>query len=322
MRATRRKLLLLAGACALPLPAPAQGKTHVVGLLWIDSKPSPYTATLERALKAKGYERGRNCRFEERIVDTYGALEAAAADLVRAKPDVIITFGTSAMAAAAKASKQIPVVIMAGTDPVAKGYATSLSRPGGNVTGVHTITTDLTAKRLELLAQLVPAGTRIAALAAADSAAIDAYRKGTESGARALKLQVEVIDVHTAEDLDGALARVQRAKAGGLLVGGSTLFASQRMRIVDWAARTKTPAVYSNTEFADAGGLIVYSANVHRSFERAADYVARILAGARPGELPIEQSSSVELVVNLKTAKALGMQIPQAILQRVDRVIQ
>jgi len=323
MRATRRKLLLLAGACALPLRAAAQGKNRPVGLLWIDSaKPSPYIATLARALKAKGYETGRDVRFEERIVDGYAALDGAAVDLVRAKSEVILAFGSTATAAAAKATKRIPVVMIAGADPVARGFAASLSRPGGNVTGMHTIVPDLTPKRLELIAQLVPPGTRIGILAAADSAAIDDYRKGVERGARALNVPVEVVDVHSPRDLDDALARLQRAKVGGLLVGGSTMLMSQRARIIDWAARTKVAGIYSNTVFEDAGGLMVYAANVNRSFERAADYVARVLSGARAGDLPIEQTSSVELVVNLKTARALGIQIPQAILQRVDRVIQ
>lgn len=302
--------------------AQAQDRQRVVGLLWIDTvKPSPYAATLAGSLKAAGYEPGRDVRFTEQIVDGYAALEAAAAQLVRGKPQVVVAFGSTATGAAAKATKDIPIVMIAGVDPVAKGYAASFSRPAGNVTGVYTVVPDLTPKRLEFLAHLVPSGRPIGVLAAADSAAIDTFRQGVETGARALRVPVQVVDVHAPQDLDEALARLQRAKVGGMLVGSSTMLLSQRGRIVDWAARAKVPAIYSNTAFEEVGGLMVYAANVHRSFERAGNFVARILSGARAGDLPIEQTSSVELVVNLKTAKAIGVQIPQSILRRVDRLL-
>lgn len=319
----RREFLAFAAAMALPCVANAQRKTPVVGLLWNDSvKPSPYVGVLLAALNEKGYAVPRDLRIDDRVgLDGYGSYSRDAAELVRAKVDVIIANGTTALHAAAKATKEIPIVMIAGSDPVALGYAASLSHPGGNITGISTFTVGLGGKRLELLKELVPGLSRVGLLLA-PNVANPANLRETEAAGRALKLQIHPVEVHTTEEIESRIDELAKARVGAINLSAATMLSSHSTRVVAAIARHRLPAVYPNERYADVGGLITYATSVNRAFVRAAGYVDRILKGAQPGELAIEQQREVELAINLKTARALGLKIPQAILVRADRVIQ
>jgi putative ABC transport system substrate-binding protein len=319
----RRQLIAAGGAMlALPLAARAQSKTPVIGLLWNDSvKPSPYAATLLGALRERGYVVGRNLSIEDRVaLEGYSPMAENAAALVRAKVDLIVTYGATATLAAAKATKEIPIVMIMGADPVARGLAASLSRPGGNVTGIATLTVGLIGKRIELLKELVPGLSRVGILLT-PNVGNPVEARESEAAARALNLQPHFGEAHAPGDIERAIVELAKSRVGAVYMSGSTMLASHAARVAAIVAKSRIPAVYANERFVDAGGLMVYSPNITKAFGRIADYVDRILKGARAGELPIEQASEVELVINLKTAKALGLRIPQTILQRADRAI-
>lgn len=318
----RRAFLVLAAAL-FPGVAGAQRKIPVVGLLWNDSvKPSPYIATLLAALGEKGYAAGRDLRIEDRVsLEGYAGYTDAAAELVRAKVDIIVAYGATATYAAAKATKDIPIVMIMGRDPVAGGLAASLSRPAGNLTGVVTLTGGLLGKRLEFLKQLVPGVSRVGYLVA-PNIGNPAVRREVESLAPKFNLQVQFAEVGAPGDIEARIADLVQARVSAVAVGPSTMLASHSDRVVAAIARHRLPAMYGSEPYIEAGGLLIYAPSVRRSFVRAAGYVDRILKGARPGELPIEQTMDIELVVNLKTAKALDIVIPQSILVRADRVIQ
>lgn len=320
----RRTLLGLAGAlAALPGVARGQRKTPVLGLLWLDSvKPSPYVAILLAALRDRGYTVPRDLRIEDRVgLEGYGGYAEGAADLVRAPVDVIITNGTTALQAAAKATRQIPIVMITGSDPVALGFAASLARPGGNVTGVSVLTVGLGGKRMELLKELVPGLSRVGVLLV-PNVANPANMREAEAAARALNLEVVFAEVRTPEEIETRIAELAQARAGALHVTAATLLAIHSARVVAAAAKHRLPAAYSNERYADVGGLMTYSSSVRKAFALAAGYVERILKGARPADLAIEQLSEFELVINLATARTLGITVPQGILVRADRLIQ
>jgi putative tryptophan/tyrosine transport system substrate-binding protein len=307
----------------LPSPAKAQRKTAVIGLLWNDSvTPSPYVGVLLAALAEKGYAVPRDLRIEDRIgAEGYGSYAQGAADLVRAKVDVIVANGTTALQAAAKATKDIPIVMISGLDPVALGFAASLSRPGGNITGVSTLTVGLAGKRIELLKELVPGLTRVGVLLA-PNVANPVNKRESEAAAQMLNLQVHFVEVRTIDEIESRVAELLQARVDGISVTAATLLSSHSPRVVAAIAKHRLPAVYSSERYAESGGLMTYSASVTRAFVRAAGYIDRILKGARPGELAIDQPREVELAVNLKAARALGIKIPQAVLVRADRVIE
>jgi putative tryptophan/tyrosine transport system substrate-binding protein len=307
----------------LASPATAQRKTPVVGLLWNDSvKPSPYVQVLIAALGEKGYAVPRDLRIEDRVgVEGYSGYDQGAADLVRTKVDVIVASGTTALQAAAKATKDIPIVMISGLDPVALGFAASLSRPGGNITGVSTLTVGLAGKRIELLKELVPGLTRVGVLLA-PNLANQTNRRESEAAARTLNLQVHFVEVRTIDEVESRVAELLQARVDAVSVTAATLLSSHSPRVVTAIAKHRLPAVYANERYAESGGLMTYAASGTRAFVRAAGYVDRILKGARPGELAIDQQREVELTVNLKTARALGIKVPQAVLVRADRVIE
>lgn len=324
MNARRRLVFAIAASLvAASLPARAQQQTPAIGLLWNDSvKPSPFATTLLGALREKGYAVGGNVRIEDRVaLEGYRRMSENAAELVRAKVDVIVTYGATATLAAAKATREIPIVMIIGTDPVERGLAASLSRPGGNLTGVYTLSVGLTAKRIELLKELVPGLSRVGILVAAESA-IPVIVREVESAARVLNLQPHIGEVHGPEDLEGAVAGLVKAGVGAVYVSGSTMMASHSARVAAAVAKQRIPAAFANERYVDAGGLMVYGPSIHKAFARVATHVDRILKGARAGELPIEQVRDLELVVNLKTARALGISVPQTILLRAERVIE
>jgi putative ABC transport system substrate-binding protein len=321
----RRRDFVLASVATLALSrlAHAQGKVPVVGLLWNDSvKPSPHVGVLLEALREKGWIVDRNFRVEDRVsLEGYTGYAENAAALVQAKVDVIVAFGSTSVFAAAKATKEIPIVMSLGVDPVANGLAASLARPGGNLTGVVNTSTGLNAKRIELLKELNPTLSSFGVVLA-PNVAKSANMRDSEAAARALKLQVHFGQANKPEDLDAVVAELAKRRVGALYIAGSTMLQAQSAHVVEVIAKHRLPAVYISERYVDAGGLMIYGSSARKSYVRAASYVDRILKGARPAEMAIEQVSEVELTVNLRTAKALGIKVPQSILVRADRVIE
>jgi len=233
--------------------------------------------------------------------------------------------GTPAVLAAKEATRAIPIVFNGAADPVTSGLVTSLARPGGNVTGLSNLTTELVGKWLELLTQAVPGVSRVAVLWQPGSMPERTDKdilRAADVAARALGVQLQVVDVRGPADFDKAFSDMTRARAGAVTVMGSTMIIVEHRRLVDLAARHRLPALYTWRWFVDAGGLMAYGPNVGDNFRRIASYVDKILRGAKPGDLPIEQPTKFELVINLKTAKALGLTIPPSLLGRADEVIQ
>lgn len=324
---SRRRFLMLAalGAAAggFSRAANAQDKTPVVGLLWNDSvKPSPLVAILLDALREKGWIAGRNFRVEDRVtLEGYGGYAENAAALVQAKVDVIVAYGSTAAFTAAKATNQIPIVFHMGADPVAAGLVPSLSRPGGNVTGILTLATGLTAKRLQLVKELNPEVSSVGVVLAPNVTNPD-YVREAEAAARTLNLHLQFAEIRGPDEIEIRLGELHKSRVGAITVTGSSMLASHSARMVAAIATHRLPAVYAVERYVEAGGLVTYSTSPRKTFARAAGYVDRILKGDRPGELAIEQASGLELTVNLKTAKALGIRIPSSILVRADRVIE
>lgn len=322
----RRRDFLVAGTLALAGPRAAIGQTkvRVVGLLWNDSvKPSPFAKILLQALQQKGWAPDRDFRVMDRVtLEGYSGYAEAIEELMLAKVDVIVTSGATATKAAAKATKDIPIVMRIGGDPVASGFAASLSRPGGNITGITTIQVGLNAKRIQLLKELLPKLDRVGILLVSDAASLAINVRESEAAAKELNLGMQVGELRSLDDIDTALAQLKKSKVGAVYVPGSTMLAAHGERITAAMSAYRLPAVYANDRFADAGGLMVYSASTAKSFARLAGYVDRVLKGALPADLAIEQASDVDLVVNLKAAKALGITVPQSILVRADRVFE
>jgi putative ABC transport system substrate-binding protein len=276
-----------------------------------------------QGLKEFGYVEGRNIVIEYRYAEGKPErLPTLAAELVRLKVDLILTAGDQGVRAAKQASQTIPIVVALAGDLVGPGYVASLARPGGNITGQTTLVSELSAKRLELLKTAFPKVSRVAILWNPTNAANVAAFKETEVAARALRIQLLPLDVRRADDFAGAFPAALRARADALIAVGDTLLLTHRARIADFAAKNRLPAMYGNEDFMDAGGLMFYGPNVADMYRRAATYVDKILKGAKPGALPVEQPTKLEFVINLKTAKALGLTIPPSILSRADRVIE
>jgi len=249
-------------------------------------------------------------------------MDQNAARLARAKVDMIVTFGVTATVAAAKATKEVPILMIMGADPVATGLAKSLSRPGGNVTGVWTLSSGLHGKRIELLKQLVPGLSRLGILLAPESAAAKPGIVEAEAAAQTLKVNVVKAEVRAPDDIEKAVASLAQSRVGAIFVLPSSMLSAQGTRVVASMAKHAIPAVYGTERYVEVGGLLVYTSSARKAFGRIANHIDRILKGAPAGEIPIEQTSDVELVINLKTARALGITIPQSILQRADRAIE
>src|SRR5262249_39083933 len=251
-----------------------------------------------------------------------GRVTALATELVGLQLDVIVTWGTPAAMAAKKATSTIPIVMAAATDPVESGLIESLARPGRNLTGVTSGGAELHGKQMELLKELVPGAIRTAVLWNPDNAGNRVVLEHTKAEAQVLGLRLQLLEVRDADGLEGAFAAMSRERAHVLHVIHELVFHAKRQLIVDLAAKNRLPATDGRREHVDSGGLISYGLNFRDNFQRAAYYVDRILKGAKPGDLPVEQPTKFELVVNLKTAKALGLTIPQSILVRADEIIQ
>jgi putative tryptophan/tyrosine transport system substrate-binding protein len=317
---------LAGGLLVSPLAAEAQQTAKVprIGYLSANLAPNPHLReAFRQGLRDLGYVEGRNLVIEYRDAEgKFERLPALAAELVALKVDVILAGGPLQARAAKQATKTIPIVFV-GSDAVTSGLVTSLARPGGNITGLSALTGELAGKRLELLTQAVPGVSRVAGLWQPGGARTEKdMLKGADLAARALGVRLQLVEARGPADIDRAFSDMSRARADALFVLATPMFFEERRRLVDLAAKSRLPAVYSLREYVDAGGLMAYGSNQADLFRGAATYVDKIFKGAKPADLPIEQPTKFELVINLKTAKALGLTIPQSLLQRADEVIQ
>jgi putative tryptophan/tyrosine transport system substrate-binding protein len=320
--------MLTGGIVVAPFAAQQAAKVPRIGYLSPNLAGNPRTreAFLE-GLRDLGYVEGRNLVIEYRDAEGNAErLPALAAALVALKVDVIVAAaGTPQALAAKQATRTIPIVFIGAGDPVTSGLVTSLARPGGNVTGLSSLGPELVGKRLEQLKQAVPGVSRVAVLrqpGALGERTDKDMLKGAEVAARALGLRLQVVEARGPEDLDRAFSDMTRARADALTVLPSSMFFSEQSRLVDLAAKTRLPTVYPWREFVDVGGFMAYGANFADLYRRAAVHVDKILKGAKPGDLPVEQPTTFELVINLKTAKALGLTIPPSVLGRADHVVE
>jgi ABC-type uncharacterized transport system substrate-binding protein len=334
----RRTFLAMVPGSLLAAPraveAQQAGRVHRIGFLSPSSPSDPERlaspfgegglAAFRQGMRDLGYAEGQNISIEPRWAEgRFERLPDLAAELVRLKVDVIVSVVTQATLAAKNATRTIPIVLVAAGDPVGSGLVPNLARPGGNVTGPSTMYAELAGKQLELLMTTAPKVSRVAVLWNPANAAWQVQMlRQTENAARALGLQRQLLEARGPDELEGAFAAMTRERANALLVQVDVIFALHAQRIADLAAKHRMPAMYGAKEHVGAGGLMSYAPNVLDVFRRAATYVDKILRGAKPGDLPVEQPTAFELVINLKTAKALGLKIPPSVLARADQVIE
>jgi putative ABC transport system substrate-binding protein len=319
---------LAGGLLAAPLAAEAQQADKMARIGWLAVNLAAFPHVREaflQGLRDLGHVEGRNVVIEYRSAEGKSErLTALAAELVALKVDVIVAPSTPEALAAKQATRTLPIVFAVAADPVASGLVTGLAQPGGNVTGLSILAPELIGKRLEQLTQAVPGVSRVAVLwqpGALGKRTEQDMLKGAEATAGALGVRLQSVEVRSPADFDRAFSDMTRARAGALIVLPSPIF-SERRHLVDLAAKNRLPAVYTWREYVDAGGLMSYGPDLADMLRRAATYVDKILKGAKPADLPIEQPTKFELVINLKTAKALGLTIPQSLLQRADQVIE
>ena len=325
----RRTFLAGTGAVLLAVPpaAEAQQSARIPRIGYLAPSVSPEASRLigafRQGLSELGYVEGQNIALELRSAEgSADRFPALAAELVALKVDVIVAGATLAVLPAKQATGTIPIVFPVHTDPVGAGLVASLSRPGGNVTGLSFSSEDLTGKRMELLKETIPGLSRMAVLWKSPNAAALVQLKAAEVAARALAVSLQVLEVRGAEDLERTFQAATRGASGALLVVDDPATFLLRKRIVGLAANSRLPAMYGPREFVIDGGLMSYGANLEDMFRHAATYVGKILKGAKPGDLPVEQPTKFEFVVNLKTAKALGLTIPPSLLGRADEIIE
>ena len=324
----RRRALIsgLGGAAiAWPFCAFAQKPIRVIGLLspFTREETEPWHEALRQGLRQLGWVEGSNIKFEYRYSDGHDdRLPEVVADLLSLKPDVIVAAVNTDTAPAARATKTIPIVMAAPGDPVATGLIKSLAQPGGNLTGLTQMATDLSAKRLQLLKDVAPGISRVAVLWDPRGGVSSLAWRETQDAARQLGLELHSLEVHNGTDLDAAFPSVVDARDNALLALQGPIFVVNEQRIADFALKHRLPSMYHLPEFVRAGGLLSYGPDRADLFRRAAAYVDKILKGAKPADLPVEQASKYQLLVNLRTAKALGLTVPQPILARADEVIE
>jgi putative tryptophan/tyrosine transport system substrate-binding protein len=321
----REFITLLGGAATWPVMARAQQPSvPVVGFL-SSASPDTYSGRVHafhQGLSENGYVEGRNVAIEFRWAESQNdRLPALVADLVRRPVSVLFADGPSAQQAKA-ATTTIPIVFSVGFDPVQLKLVASMNRPGGNVTGVTSLNAEVGPKRLELLHELVPAVTIIAALINPIRPTAEAETRDLQAAARTLGLQLHVLSASTDRGLDTAFATLVQLRAGALMISGDAFFNRQSERLATEALRHSVPTIFQNREFAAAGGLMSYGGNQAEEFRTAGIYIGRILKGERPADLPVQQVTKVELIINMKTAKALGLTVPLALLTRADEVIE
>ena len=312
-------------AAAVAAEAQQVAKVRRVGMLLPVSPAvaAHNTEAFRQGLRERGYVEGQNIAIECRFADgRIEPLSDLAVELVRLKMDVIVTWGTPAARAAKQATGMIPIVMAAANDPVGNGLVASLARPGGHITGATAGSPELSGKTLELLKEVAPKIPRVAVLWNPDNPALVAMLNAVKAAGGALSVQIQGLAVRDPEEFDSAFAAITRERAGALLVLHEHLFLTHRDRILDFAVRTRLPVMYERREYVDAGGLMSYGVSFRDNFRRAAAFVDKILKGAKPADLPVEQPMKFEFVINLKTAKALGLTIPPTLLFQADEVIQ
>ena len=315
-------LILTVGLLVAPRAAEPQqpGKVPRIGVLQVWSSADPMVELIRQSLREVGYVEGQTIAIEFRLAEgKTERLPALAAELVQLKVEAIMTFGDPAIRAIQEATKTIPI-IAATDDLVGAGLVANLARPGGNTTGVSILASELNVKRLELLKEALPRVSRIAALWDPGSGTF--HLKGLEAAARSLGVELQILEVRRPEDFRRAFEAAKKARAGALNVLASPFLYGHRQTIIDLAAKNRLPAIYQWREMAEAGGLMSYGPTLSELLRLCAAVLDRILKGAKPGDLPVEQPRKLELVINLKTAKALGLKVPPSILLRADEVIQ
>ena len=326
---TRRGFVMAAAGAIVAVPrtigAQPAGKTYRIGI--VEPVSAPLNAAnldaFRRGLRELGYVEGQNIVLEYRSADGHqDKFPELATELVRLNVDVILTTGTPAALAVKRATATIPVVIAGAGDPVGSGIVASLARPGGNVTGVSAFNVEIYAKRVELLKELVPKLARIAGLFNMGNPVLPRQWKEVERAAQALGIRPQLLDVRRPEDLGRAFEAATRQRAGALVVALDGLTQANRRAIVDLAAKHRLPAIYGAEEFVRAGGLMSYATNRPDLYYRVASYVDKILKGAKPGDLPVEQPTKFELLINLKAARVIELTIPKPLLARADDVIE
>ena len=322
----RRKFIALFGAMAAAWPLDARTqqaeKVYKIGVLSAGS-PTPATYNVADGLRELGYTEGKNLTFERRYAeDKLDRLPKLAAELVSLKVDVIVTAGTLAPLAAKRATSTIPIVMMAAGDPVGSGLVASLAQPGGNVTGMSLMAPDLGGKRLELLKELLPRVSRVAILWNAANPYSALVFKETVGAAQMLEVEVQSLEIREPADLDGALKAATAQHADALITVEDPLTIDLRKKIAEFATNHRLPAISGLKLFADSGSLMSYGADLADILRRSVVYVDKILKGAKPSDLPVEQPTKFELVINLKIAKSLGLTIPPLLLARADEVIE
>jgi putative ABC transport system substrate-binding protein len=323
-------LVLLPVAVLLaPLAGEAQHAATIprIGLLFPTSLSDPRTPrfleAFRQGLRELGYAEGQNIAIESRFAEgKWDQLPGLAAELVRVKVDVIVTYTTPATQAAKQATGTIPIVVAAVIDPVAAGLVASLARPGGNITGLSQMVPELVGKQLEVLKEVAPKISRVAILSNPANPAHALAIRDVKVAARSLGVQLQLLEARGPSEIESAFAAMTIERAGAVILLVDSMLIDHRTRIADLAARRRLPTVSATIETAEAGGLMAYGPSVRDMFRRAAAYVDKILKGAKPADLPIEQPTKFELVINLRTARALGLTIPQSVLLRADQVIQ
>ena len=326
----KREFITLLGGTAAAWPLAARGQQSTMPVIGFLHGQSPDANAdrlrgFHRGLKDSGYVEGENVtvvyRWGENQIDR---LPALAADLVRRQVAVITTFGGTAVTLAAKAATgTIPIVFVAAEDPVKLGLVASLASPGGNLTGINFLSGEVAAKRLELLRDLVPAATRVALLVNPTNATdTETTVRDVTAAARTIAFQIQVLNASTSREIEAAFESIGRERPDALFVGPDPFFQSRRVQLAVLSARHTVPATYPNRDYAEAGGLMSYGANVTDAWRQVGAYSGRILKGAKPADLPVVQASKFELVINLPTARALGLDVPPTLLARADEVIE
>ncbi len=324
----RREFITLFGGAAAAWPLAVRAQQPAMPMVGFLGSGSPQSdafrmAAIRQGLNESGYVEGRNVAFEYRWAEDHNErLPAMAADLVRREAAVIVLFGTTSVMAAKQATATIPIVFAIGGDPITSGLVASLARPGGNITGVSFLINTLVAKQVEVLHETVPKTALIGFLVNPTNPIADTDTKNLLVAAEMLGQKLLVVQSRTDSELETAFVTLVQQRAGALVVGADPFLTDRRDKIVELAARQKVPAIYPLREFATAGGLMSYGTSATEAFRLVGLYAGRILKGEKPGDLPVQQSTKVELIINLKTAKALGINVPNTIIGRADEVIE
>jgi ABC-type uncharacterized transport system substrate-binding protein len=324
----RREFITLLGGAAATWPLAARAQQSAMPVIGFLASPSRTFADVvlpafRQGLKDNGYVEGENVAIEFRWAENQiDRLPALAADLVRRRVALIVAVAPEAALAAEAATTTIPIVFGMGDDPVKIGLVTSLARPGGNLTGINFFSSELAAKRMELLHEMVPAAARVAVLSDPTFTLTESYMRDAETAARAMGLQIQVLNASTSREINAAFASFVRERPDALYVGTSPFFVSRRVQLTHLATRHAVPAIYSGRQYTEAGGLMSYGTSLTDAFRQMGVYTGRILKGAKPADLPVIQSTKFELVINLQTARMLGLTVPDKLLATADEVVE